>query len=104
VVVSSALETSIGIAAGVALAAALPDLPYACGLNTIRLFDADLADQPMVAEGGRLAVRAVVPTPQLLAAHAADPSVDQFWQARLDRTRRLGQRIGAGVQRGDLDG
>ena len=34
VVVSSALETSVGIAAGVALAAALPELPYACGLAT----------------------------------------------------------------------
>ena len=34
VVVSSALETSVGIAAGLALAAALPELPYACGLAT----------------------------------------------------------------------
>ena len=36
VVVSSALETSIGLRAGLALAAALPELPYACGLNTGR--------------------------------------------------------------------
>ena len=39
VVVSSALETSVGIAAGVALAAALPELPYACGLATLQLLD-----------------------------------------------------------------
>ena len=39
VVVSSALETSVGIAAGVALAAALPELPYACGLATVQLLD-----------------------------------------------------------------
>ena len=38
VVVSSALETSVGIAAGVALAAALPELPYACGLATVSMF------------------------------------------------------------------
>ncbi|WP_394326772.1 o-succinylbenzoate synthase, partial [Thermobifida halotolerans] len=37
VVVSSAVETSVGLAAGVALAAALPELPYACGLATMRL-------------------------------------------------------------------
>ena len=35
-VVSSMMETSVGIAAGVALAAALPELPYACGLATAR--------------------------------------------------------------------
>ena len=34
VVVSSALETSLGLAAGVALAAALPELDHACGLAT----------------------------------------------------------------------
>ncbi|RYI99152.1 MAG: O-succinylbenzoate synthase, partial [Actinomycetales bacterium] len=39
VVVSSALETSVGIAAGVALAAALPELPYACGLATVQLLE-----------------------------------------------------------------
>ena len=43
------METSIGIAAGVALAAALPELPYACGLNTVRLFTGDLAAQPLIA-------------------------------------------------------
>ena len=42
VVVSSALETSVGIAAGVALAAALPELPYACGLATVQLLTADV--------------------------------------------------------------
>ena len=43
VVVSSALETSVGIAAGVALAAALPELPYACGLATVQLLTDDVA-------------------------------------------------------------
>ena len=42
VVVSSALETSVGIAAGLALAAALPELPYACGLATLALLDGDV--------------------------------------------------------------
>ena len=39
VVVSSAVESSVGIAAGVALAAALPELPHACGLATVQLLD-----------------------------------------------------------------
>ena len=45
VVVSSALETSVGIAAGVALAAALPELPYACGLATVQLLTDDVVDR-----------------------------------------------------------
>ena len=46
VVVSSALETSVGIAMGLALAAALPDLPYACGLATVTLLTAGPAGSP----------------------------------------------------------
>ena len=84
VVVSSALETSVGIAAGVALAAALPELPYACGLNTVRLLSDDLVDDPLVAVDGRLPVRAAVPSPDRLAEHAADADTTAFWQARLD--------------------
>ncbi|HYI56240.1 MAG TPA: o-succinylbenzoate synthase [Microlunatus sp.] len=89
VVVSSALETSIGIAAGVALAAALPELPYACGLNTVRLLGDDLVDDPLVARGGRLPVRLVVPSPARLVGHAADAEKTAFWQARLEATRQL---------------
>ncbi|MGA7207072.1 MAG: o-succinylbenzoate synthase, partial [Specibacter sp.] len=40
-VVSSALDSSVGIRAGLALAAALPELPYACGLGTVSLMAAD---------------------------------------------------------------
>lgn len=99
VVVSSALETSVGIAAGVALAAALPELPYACGLNTVRLLEADLVTDPLIAVGGRLDVRAVAPAADLLTDHAAAPEAAAFWQARLDRTRRLAEH-----QRRDTDG
>src|SRR3954468_6283543 len=45
-VVSSALESSVGIAAGVALAAALPELPFACGLATVALFTDDVSSSP----------------------------------------------------------
>ena len=57
VVVSSALETSVGLAAGLALAAALPELPYACGLATLALLDGDVTSAPLPgrrrSHGGR---------------------------------------------------
>jgi O-succinylbenzoate synthase len=54
VVVSSALETSVGLAAGLALALALPELPYACGLGTASLLLADTVAHPLVPVGGTL--------------------------------------------------
>jgi O-succinylbenzoate synthase len=57
VVVSSALETSIGLAAGLALAAALPALPYACGLATLSLLEGDVVADPLLAEAGEIPVR-----------------------------------------------
>lgn len=56
-VVSSAVETSVGLAAGVALAAALPELPYACGLGTLSLLEGDVVSDPLVAVDGAIAVR-----------------------------------------------
>ena len=70
-VVSSMMETSVGLAAGVALAAALDDLPYACGLATLDEIEGDVTDDPLVPVGGVLPVRAVVPTPARLAAYGS---------------------------------
>ncbi|WP_442945806.1 o-succinylbenzoate synthase [Nonomuraea sp. LPB2021202275-12-8] len=56
-VVSSAVETSVGLAAGVALAAALPELPYACGLGTMSLLSGDVVEDSLVPVDGMLAVR-----------------------------------------------
>ncbi|MFA9446253.1 o-succinylbenzoate synthase [Egicoccus sp. AB-alg6-2] len=72
-VVSSALETSVGLAAGVALAAALPELPYACGLGTGTLLAADVTDRPLLPEDGHLPVRRVAPEPAMLDQAAPDP-------------------------------
>jgi o-succinylbenzoate synthase len=80
-VVSSALETSVGIAAGVALAAALPELPFACGLATVALFTADVTSEPLLPVDGALPV--VRPVPDRLAETAADPATEQRWRARL---------------------
>lgn len=57
VVVSSAVETSVGLAAGVALAAALPELPYACGLATLSLLEGDVARDPLRPVAGEIEVR-----------------------------------------------
>jgi O-succinylbenzoate synthase len=71
-VVSSMMETSVGIAAGVALAAALPELRFACGLATLRALPGDVTDHPLLPVDGALTVRAIVPDPDLLALHAVN--------------------------------
>jgi O-succinylbenzoate synthase len=68
VIVSSMLETSIGLATGLALAACLPELPYACGLGTAALLAADVVAEPLVAVNGWLEVRRPEPDPRLLRA------------------------------------
>ncbi|HEU4676130.1 MAG TPA: o-succinylbenzoate synthase [Motilibacteraceae bacterium] len=83
VVVSSALESSVGIAMGVALAAALPELTHACGLATVQLLTADLVDDPLLPVDGALPVGPVVPSAERLAAAAASPDVAARWAARL---------------------
>jgi o-succinylbenzoate synthase len=84
-VVSSALESSVGIAAGVALAAALPELPFACGLATVALLGADVTGDPLLPVDGALPVRPV--TPDRLADVAAGPELEARWRARLDAVR-----------------
>lgn len=69
VVVSSMYETSIGLAAGLALAAALDELPYACGLGTAVLLAADVVADPLVPVAGFLDVRRPEPDPGLLARY-----------------------------------
>lgn len=56
-VVSSALETSIGISAGLALAAALDELPYACGLATVALLAGDVVSDPLLPRDGVIELR-----------------------------------------------
>ncbi len=89
VVVSSALETSIGLRAGLALAAALPELPFACGLNTASLLAADLVSPSLVATDGVIRLCQVEVDSTALERHRAAPAVEKFWQARLVRTREL---------------
>jgi o-succinylbenzoate synthase len=78
-VVSSAVDSSVGLAAGVALAAALPELPYACGLATMSLLAGDVTAEPLAESGGMLPVRRPAVDPDALARWETDP---QPWRER----------------------
>lgn len=83
-VVSSALDTSVGIAAGVALAASLPRLPHACGLGTVALFTEDVARSPWIPDAGRLVVRdRPVPDAEALTRLRAGEDRRRWWHQRL---------------------
>jgi O-succinylbenzoate synthase len=80
VVVSSAVESSVGLAAGVALAAALPELDYDCGLGTALMLTGDLATDSLVPSDGLLPARLAAPDPDRAGAWEADPAP---WRARV---------------------
>jgi O-succinylbenzoate synthase len=84
-VVSSALETSVGISMGLHLAAALPELPYDCGLATVSLLSLDVSADPLVPVDGAIGVRRVEPTARIFDDHAASPEREAWWLARLER-------------------
>ena len=86
VTVSGALDSTVGLAAGLALAAALPDPPYACGFGTGRLLAADLTETALPRDG-RLSVVRHAPDPSRLAAARArlDDDRAQWWLDRLVR-------------------
>lgn len=79
VVISSALDTSVGLAAGLAAACALPEAPLACGLGTGALFAAD-STEPLVPQRGRMTVPDY---PQPLAVLPSVGSDQAYWRRRL---------------------
>ena len=88
VVVSSAVESSVGIAAGVALAAALPELPHACGLATVQLLTDDVVTDPLLPVDGLVPVRTPEVDEAALARLAAAPDRVAHWEARLASVRQ----------------
>ena len=82
-VVSSAIDSSVGISAGVALAAALPELPFACGLATLELMAGDVVTDSLVPQGGSLGIRRPEPDPALLEQHRAPADRERWWRARV---------------------
>jgi O-succinylbenzoate synthase len=96
-VVSSAVDTSVGLAAGVALAAALPALPYACGLATMSLLGGDVTAEPLAESGGSLPVRRPAVDPDALAAWETDP--EPWRQRALAAARHLPDVMGRDLPR-----
>ncbi|UUO01460.1 o-succinylbenzoate synthase [Mycolicibacterium novocastrense] len=82
VVVSSALDSAVGIGRGLLAAAALPDLRYACGLGTGGLFVDDVAE-PLRARDGYLPASPPEPDPAHLSALAAPPERRRWWIERV---------------------
>lgn len=78
-VVSSALESAVGISHGIRLAASLPQLNYACGLATGKLLSNDVANLPIIA--GRIKVSDVQPSGML--KFQAAPERITWWKNRI---------------------
>ncbi|KDN23521.1 o-succinylbenzoate synthase [Amycolatopsis rifamycinica] len=85
-VVSSAVETSVGLAAGLALAGALPSLEFACGLGTLSLLEGDVCASSLSPVDGYLPVPRTAPEPA--EGYAAGPGIAAAWEDRLNRVRR----------------
>ncbi|WP_216896821.1 o-succinylbenzoate synthase [Nocardia alni] len=91
-VVSSALETSVGLSAQLALAGALPELDFACGLGTLSLFEGDVVSDSLRPVDGFLPVPRTPPAPDPELLHRfrhTDPHRTRWWLDRLDRVRQL---------------
>jgi len=93
-VVSSALDTSVGISMGLHLAAALDELPYDCGLGTAALLAADVTRSPLLPVDGALPVRRVEVDEALLERHAASADRRRWWLERLERVALLSSSAG----------
>src|SRR5690606_5307796 len=85
VVISSALDSAVGMSASVAAAAALPQLDLACGLGTGALFERDVAPS-FIPRKGVVAPRLVQPDDDL---PLASPERAAWWEARLRRCHAI---------------
>ncbi|WP_426626003.1 o-succinylbenzoate synthase [Leifsonia sp. McL0607] len=95
VVISSALDTSVGIAMGAYLAASMPTLEFDCGLGTVAMFEEDVAVSPLVPVDGAIRVeRPEVAVAQLERLSAPDGRRD-WWLDRVRRCYRLVERATA---------
>jgi O-succinylbenzoate synthase len=84
VVVSSALESAIGINYGLILGASFEDMRFDCGLGTGSLLAKNVAELPIV--DGKIAISDVIPN-----FDGLDVSADRFkwWKNRIMRTAEL---------------
>ena len=93
-VVSSALDTSVGIRAGLALAAALPELPFACGLGTVELLAGDVTGRSLVPQDGSIVLRGLKIEQDLLDRWQAAEDRQVWWRERVTRCHGRLKEIG----------
>ena len=89
VVVSSALDTSVGISMGLHLAGALDQLEFDCGLGTAAMLIGDVTREPLIAENGYLSVKRVSVDAARLETFRAEDHRTDWWLERLERCARL---------------
>jgi O-succinylbenzoate synthase len=89
VVVSSAIDSSVGLAMGAQLAAALPELNFDCGLGTAALLAGDVTREPLKPVDGFIDVRRVEVDPMKLDVFEAEDHRIDWWIDRLDRSFSL---------------
>jgi len=82
VVVSSALDSSVGISHGLALACAIPNLYGACGLATVALLEGDVTSDSLLASKGVIANHKI--TPDRISEFKVDNHRQKWWQDRAD--------------------
>jgi len=92
-VVSSNVETSIGLTSGLALAGALPELPFACALGTMSLLTGDLVAtrRSLIPVDGHLPVAPMPASPdpgQIERYALADVDRIAWWRHRLGSAQR----------------
>jgi o-succinylbenzoate synthase len=88
VVVSSALETSVGISMGAYLAAAL-NSEYASGLATAALLTEDVTDTPLIPTNGEIPVTRITPNKNALTKLQAPADRTTWWMERLERCLKV---------------
>lgn len=88
VVISSALESSIGISHGLSLAQSAPNLYGACGLGTASLFNSDVTRNPLTIINGEIKNKKVVP--DLIDKLKAKPDRQIWWQNRINQIYQEG--------------
>jgi O-succinylbenzoate synthase len=89
VVISSALESSVGLSMGAHLAAALPDLEFDCGLATAALLAGDVTRNPLVPVDGQIEVRRVEVDEELLTTFKTEEHREDWWLERLEACYKL---------------
>ena len=87
VVISSALESAVGISHGLALAARIPKLDYACGLGTSALFNQDISDIPIIS--GAIKVKSYPIDIAQIERHELKGERLEWWRNRISRVWNL---------------